>query len=116
MVLFFPTLWLEHFVALAAHPRRFILSACSVFDVSMSNPRGLRTLRTHHHHIRSMDRCFLLDNASLGVLLGRSRMTLHHIDILNNKAIRFRKHLKNFSLFAERIAGNDENFVILMYM
>jgi len=38
------------------------------------------------------------------------------IDILNDKAIRFRKHLEDFSLFAERIAGNDENFVILMYV
>src|SRR3990167_8560527 len=67
-----------------------------------------------HGHVRQVDRRFLVLDPALGIQLGRTGMTLDHVQALHHDALLLREHLQDGTLTALVLAGEDHDLVPLL--
>jgi hypothetical protein len=88
----------------------------TVIKLQHFDPSRFNAFIAKQHHIRTIKRRWILNDSALPILSGRASMTFDHIDILNQYALLFTVHFKDFTDFAAIFTGKDLDLVILFNM
>jgi hypothetical protein len=88
----------------------------TIIELQHFNPSRFNAFIAKQHDIRTIKRRRILNDPTLSILGRRAGMTFDHIDILNQYALLFAVHFKDFTDFAAIFSGNDLDFVILFNM